>query len=219
MRKRIWTFLFALLCFLVTVFLGLFVLKYWIFYSTRSEIYRDIDTVPRFQTGLLLGARVYESGRLSPLLRDRADAVWGLYKASKVQKILVSGDNGRPDYDEVNAVKNYLLEKGVDGDDLFLDHAGFDTYDSLYRARDIFEVESLIIVTQGFHLPRALFLARHLGLDAVGFVSDRYSYSRGNVIREFFANGKAFFNIVFRSRPRFLGDSIPITGNSFDSWD
>lgn len=201
------------------LFLGLWGLRFWIVSSTNPLIFDDIDQVPDAQTGLLLGARVYSGGRLSPLLQDRADSTFDLYQANKIQKILVSGDNGQPDYDEVNAIKNYLLQKGVAEADLFLDHAGFDTYDSLYRARDIFEVDSLLIVSQSFHLPRALFLAHYLGLDAVGFSSDRYFSSSANNRREFFANGKAFLNVFTDSKPLYLGPAIPITGDSLKSWD
>jgi len=189
--------------------------------STKSQIYKDVNEVPSKQTALLLGALVYQNGGLSSTVKDRADTAIELYKAKKVEKILVSGDHGRKNYDEVNTIKDYLLKNGVQESDVFMDHAGFDTYDSLYRSDYIFEVESLIIISQEFHLPRSLYLANSLDIDAVGIVSDKQVYvtQSYNKRREFLATIKAFLDASFNTKPKFLGEKIPITGDSKKSWD
>jgi len=173
------------------------------------------------QTALVLGARVWGNGEMSDIFKDRVETAISLYKDGKVEKILVSGDHGRKDYDEVNTAKKYLLANGVTPEDIFLDHAGFDTYDSLYRARDIFLAESLIIVTQEFHLPRALYIANGLGIDACGISSDLHRYygetKRNN--REVLAKIKAWFDITFNSKPKYLGNQIPLSGSGLKSWD
>lgn len=191
--------------------------------ATNFKKYYDIDKVPNNQVGIVLGALVYKDGRMSDMLKDRCDTAYELYLSNKIKKILVSGDHGRIDYDEVNTIKDYLIKKGVIEDDLFLDHAGFDTYDSLYRARDIFKVKSLTIISQEFHLSRSIYLANSLGMDAIGFVADKQKYIGGtfsNRIREVISNIKAFIDIIFQASPRYLGDSIPINvSNAKLTWD
>lgn len=189
--------------------------------STALLMYSDVNGIPKKQVALVLGARVYASGKMADTLLDREKTAFALYEAKKVEKILVSGDHGRKDYDEVNAMKNYLLMRGVPARDIFLDHAGFDTYDSVYRAKNIFDVSSMIIVTQDFHLPRALYIATSLGLDAVGMKADlrQYVAAAYNDRREVFARVKAFFDVTFHMPSKFLGEPIPITGDSKKSWD
>ena len=179
------------------------------------------NEVPEAQAALVLGARVWPSGNMSSIFMDRANVAWQLYTEGKVQKILISGDHGRQGYDEVNTAKDFLLNKGIPKEDIFLDHAGFDTYDSLYRARDIFEAESLIICTQEFHLPRAVYIGKALGLNVYGVSTDLQLYvgeTRRN-IREMLARGKAMADILFDSKPKFLGPAIPLSGDSSLSWD
>ena len=180
--------------------------------STRSYIYKNISDVPEAETGLLLGAAVLSNGNLSGALRDRADTAISLYKAKKVKKILVTGDNSRVEYNEVNPVRNYLLKAGVLEGDIVLDYAGFDTYSSMYRSRDIFLTENIIIITQSFHLPRAVFIARNLNMNATGVSADNgHMYSVKNSIRETFANIKAVLNLLVGREPKFLGQKKPIT--------
>jgi len=166
---------------------------------------------------MVLGASVVR-GAPSPILRARADAAIALYKAEKVQKILVTGDNGALSHDEVTPVRKYLLDAGIPAGDIFLDHAGFDTYSSMYRARDVFAVDSMIIVTQDFHLPRAVFLARHLGLTAYGFVADGGEGKVYSYLREVPASVKALGNLLVGRVPKYLGDTIPITGDGSTTW-
>lgn len=206
----------ALMAFVFTVIVNIYILK-----TSDNFIYKKIADVPSKQVALILGARVYASGRMSDVMLDRAKTGVELYKAHKVRKILISGDHGTDGYDEVNAIKNYFLDMNVPKEDIFLDHAGFDTYDSVYRARDIFKVSSIIIVTQDFHLPRAVYLAHALGEDAVGFSADKQKYVSQNYnnFREIFSRMKAFLDVSIHAKPKFLGEAIPITGDSMLSWD
>lgn len=188
--------------------------------SSRNKIF-DLNDAPPKQAVLVLGARVWENGEMSDIFKDRVQTAIDLYKSDKVEKILVSGDHGRKEYDEVNAAKKFLLEKGISPDDIFLDHAGFDTYDSLYRAKEVFKAESLIISTQDFHLPRALYIAEKLGIDACGVSSDlhRYKGEQQRETREKLAKIKAWLDVTFMAKPKFLGEPIPLSGKGQNSWD
>jgi SanA protein len=181
--------------------------------TTKSSIYNNVEVVPHTQTALIPGASVTGNGQLSPVLQDRADAAIILYNKRKVDNILVSGDNSTSTYNEVNPVQNYLIAHKVLPQDIFLDYAGFDTYSTMYRARDIFLVGSTTIVSQNFHLPRALYIAHNLGVVAFGFNADNGHYLAKNYIREFLANSKAIFNLVFHTKPKYLGKVEPVTKN------
>ena len=172
---------------------------------------------PRADVALILGASV-SRGAPSPVLADRADTAIVLYKNGAVKKILVTGDNGTLSHDEVTPVKNYLLDHGVRAEDIFLDHAGFDTYSSMYRARDIFGVHSLIITTQDFHMPRALWIARALGLTAYGVETGRSEGSVYDSLREIPASLKALADVFFHRVPQYLGEEIPIEGDGQSTW-
>ncbi len=186
--------------------------------TAKPHIYQSSEMLSHKQVALVLGARVFSNGNLSLMMQDRADQGIALYKSGKVEKILVSGDHGTKQYDEVNTIRNYMIKQGIPPEDIFMDHAGFDTYNSMYRARDIFKVKSLIVVTQEFHLPRAIFLAKQLGLDAAGLVADAHQYTarskRFSAVREVPACVKAFLEgAVFKPEPHFLGEVIPISGD------
>ena len=176
-----------------------------------------VDSVPRTEVALVLGASVYR-GKPSPVLAERADVAVALYRANKVSKILVTGDNGALSYDEVTPVRKYLLGAGIPSQDIFLDHAGFDTYSSMYRAREVFLARSLTIVTQDFHLPRALWIARRLGLDAYGIVAAGGENSPSDYIREIPAAIKALLNVLTDRQPKYLGPTIPLSGNGEETW-
>lgn len=179
------------------------------------------DNLPQAQAVLVLGAKVKSDGKMSQMLEDRVATGLQIYKTGKVQKILVSGDHGTENYDEVNTMKKYLLNAGVPQEGIFLDHAGFDTYDSMYRAREIFHVRSMIVVTQKFHLPRAIFIARSLGIEAKGYAADLRTYPGMylNESREILARIKAWLDISTSAKPKFLGPVIPIEGDGRISWD
>ena len=164
---------------------------------------------------LVLGARVWDNGSPSGVLEDRLDTGISAYQAGVSDRLLMSGDHGQDDYDEVNAMKDYALEQGIPSENIFMDHAGFSTYESVYRARDIFQVKTVLIVTQEYHLYRALYIARALGLDAYGVAADRSVYSGivGFEAREILARVKDFFYTLIQPLPTYLGDVIPITGD------
>lgn len=176
---------------------------------------RPAGEVRPAQVVLVPGAYVLPDGRPSTMVEDRLLAAYELYRGGKVKKILLSGDHGTVEYDEVNAMRRFLEEKGVPAEDIFMDHAGFDTYDSMYRARDLFQVRSAVVVTQGFHLPRAVWLARRMGLEAEGVVADRWIYAGAGYyeVREILARVKAFMEWAVHRKPVFLGPVIPITGD------
>jgi vancomycin permeability regulator SanA len=164
---------------------------------------------------LVLGAGVWEDGRPSMMLADRLKQGIELYKSGVSDRLLMSGDHGRMEYDEVNVMKDYAVERGVPSGHIFMDHAGFSTYDSMYRARDIFGAKKIIIVTQKYHMYRALYIARALGLEAYGVNSDprEYQGQRYREIREFAARIKDFFFVVIKPEPTYLGDAIPVSGD------
>ena len=171
---------------------------------------------PEADAVLILGARVYSETRVSPMLHDRLTAGLALYEAGKAPKIIVSGDNGQEEYDEVNAMKTFLIERGVPPEDIFMDHAGFSTYESLYRARAIFGVDRAIVVTQGYHLKRAVYVGRALGVDAYGVASDPRAYAGAEryEAREKLARAKDFVLVhTSRPKPTYLGEPFPITGD------
>lgn len=174
----------------------------------KNMLDNDYDAI------LVLGAGL-KNGKPSPVLKDRLDIAYELYNEGYSNKIIVSGDHGKKYYDEVNVMKNYLLDKGVESNNIFMDHAGFSTYDSIYRAKEIFLANKIIIVTQQFHLYRSLYIAKHLKLDAVGVSATLRDYS-GSVkfeIREILARDKDFVKSIFKPEPKYLGDVVPVFGD------
>ncbi|MFH1200896.1 MAG: ElyC/SanA/YdcF family protein [bacterium] len=211
--KRCLTFLvWGVLAVLVFIFVS----NQVIYLGSKSYIYKNIKDVKEAQVVLIPGAAVLKNGQISPIFKDRVDKAIELYQAKKVSKILVSGDNSTVAHNEVNPVLDYLLLKDVPRVDIFLDHAGFDTYSSMYRARDIFQVSSIIISTQSFHLPRAVFIARMLGIKASGLSADTGNILFKNYLREIFADEKAIFDLLFHVQPKYLGEAMPIKGNGRD---
>jgi SanA protein len=151
------------------------------------------------------------------MLEERAKTAFDLYKSGLVKKLLVSGDNRTATYNEVMPIRKYLLESGVPADDIFTDFAGLNTYDSMYRARKIFGATDVLVVSQSFHLPRAIYAARNVGLNAYGVPADiEGSYFRNNT-REIFATAKTFFKVVTQAESLFLGREISIEGDGRDS--
>lgn len=180
------------------------------------------SAVPRAQVALVLGAQVKPDGRPSAMLADRIAAAADLHRAGRVEKLLLSGDHGRVRYDEVGTMRRALLRRGVPAEDLFTDHAGFDTWDSAQRARRVFEARSVVVVTQRFHLSRALFAARRGGLEATGYPADRrQGYGRVMTklrVREWLARVKVAGDAVTGAQPRFLGPRIAVEGDGRRSW-
>lgn len=196
----------------ISVFLGV---QIYIVQSTKNYILSDSSDASESDAVMILGAKVYNNGKPSPVLKDRLDYGYELYMQGKAKKILVSGDHGQEDYDEVNVMKNYLMEKGVPREDIFMDHAGFNTYDSMYRAKTIFGIESLLICTQEFHIVRSVYIARKLEIEAYGYpCEDKAIYNMFQLnLRESFARVKAIIDTTVKRKPKYLGDVIPISGN------
>jgi SanA protein len=202
------TFLIMLLC------------QFWVWQVSSGHLFHRVEDLPSAYTVMVLGARVHPSGP-SIILRDRLDKALEAYRRGKAKRFLLTGDHGQKEYDEVNAMMDYLVKKGVPSSDIFLDHAGFDTYNSMARAKQIFEVDSLVVVTQEFHLARSVFIARSKGLHAVGLVADKNPYKTIYYLwfRESLARVKASMEVLFQQSPVYLGEKIPITGDSQKSYD
>ena len=167
-----------------------------------------------FDCILVLGAGIVR-GRPSDMLADRLLAAVELYQLGVAPKILVSGDHGSTDYDEVNVMKNYVIEQGVPSEDVFMDHAGFSTYDSVYRAINIFGAEKILIVTQRYHLYRAVYIAKHLGAEALGVNSDPRTYIGQPLreCRELAARVKDFVMCIFKPQSSVMGSPISLDGD------
>ena len=165
-----------------------------------------------FDCIMVLGAGLWD-GEPSPMLQERLDFGLKAYETGCSEKLLMSGDHGREEYDEVNKMKDVAIENDVLADNIFMDHAGFSTYESMYRARDIFQVEKMVIVTQTYHLYRAVYDARKLGIDAYGFAAERLEYPITNDVREALARTKDFFYCIIEPEPTYLGEEIPISAS------
>ena len=164
---------------------------------------------------IILGAQVKEGGQLSLMLKERVDMGIELYKAGVTNRLIMSGDHGSDEYDEVNAMKDYAIMAGVPSEHIFMDHAGFCTYDSMYRAKEIFQVESAIVVTQEYHLYRAVYNAKAMDMDVKGVFCDKevYAGDKYRKLRESLARVKDFGYCIIKPEPKYLGEVIPISGN------
>lgn len=169
----------------------------------------DVDCI------IVLGCQVRSDGSLSDMLSDRLTRGVQLYHEGAAPKIIMSGDHGRTNYDEVNAMKSFAVDNNVPSEDVFMDHAGFSTYETMYRAREIFKAKKVVIVTQEYHLYRAIYIANELGLEAYGVSADLRSY-RGQIkrdVREVLARCKDYAMCLFKPEPTYLGDAIPVSGS------
>ncbi len=179
-------------------------------------VFSSVERAPHANAILVLGASVAR-GIPSPVLAERTDTAIALYQSGKAPKILVTGDSADISHDEVTPVRKYLTQAGIPSSDIFLDHAGFDTYSSMYRARDVYQSKSLLIVTQDFHMPRALWIARRLGIPAYGVVAGSggsiYDYTR-----EIPASTKALIDVIFERVPTHLEPIVPLSGDGAATW-
>ncbi len=169
----------------------------------------DVDCI------LVLGCQVKDNGTPSDMLKDRLTRGIELYEAGAAPRMLMSGDHGREEYDEVGTMKQWAIDSGIPSENIFMDHAGFSTYESMYRAKEIFEADKIIIVTQEYHLYRALYIADKLGIEAYGVSSDYHTYAgqSGRELREILARCKDFATTIFKPEPTYLGEAIPVSGN------
>ena len=191
-----------------------FIINAYVVSSTKNQIVdiNDIDSINDVDVIIVLGCRAYEYGP-SMMLAERLNTGISIYNKIGT-KLLLSGDHGTFEYDEVNAMRDYTLEKGINSKDIFMDHAGFSTYESIYRAKEIFLAKKIIIVTQEYHLYRSLYIANKLGLEAVGVSAPKiYSGQEMRDIREILARNKDFVKVMFKPEPTYLGETIPISGD------
>ena len=208
----LWLFILALL--VVAIPVGI---NDWVIQSTASRIVtvekatalQDVECI------VVLGCAVRPDGTPSPMLAERLDRGVELYENGAAPKLLMSGDHGRVEYDEVNAMKDYAMAKGIPSEDIFMDHAGFSTYESMYRAKEIFRCDRIIAVTQSYHLHRGIANARAMGMQAVGISSDQRTYARQWYfdLRETVARVKDTVYGLAKPQPTCLGKAIPIFGN------
>lgn len=205
-----------IIIFIITIAIIILGINLYVILSTKKQIIEeekytelsDIDCI------IILGAGIVE-GKPSHMLEDRLLEGIKLYQNNISNKIIMSGDHGRKEYDEVNVMKNYAIQKGVPSENIFMDHAGFSTYESIYRARDIFKARKVVIVTQKYHLYRALYIANQLGIEAYGVGADPRQYV-GRIyreMREILARNKDFIKCIFKPEPTYLGETIPVNGN------
>ena len=218
MKKRILIIILVILMLIsVTGVLLVFGVNAYVKGSSRDYIItpeqavalNDVDCI------IVLGCLVKNNGEPSDMLSDRIQRGIELYNQGASPKIIMSGDHGTVEYDEVNTMKQVAVESGIPSSDVFMDHAGFSTYESIYRAKEIFGAEKIIIVTQEYHLYRALYIARALGIEAYGVDADYRTYwgQAKRDLREVLARCKDFATVIFKPEPTYLGDKILISGD------
>jgi len=205
------------LCFAIPISLGALAINQYVKHVGGKRIIsagdaaklEDVDCI------IVLGCLVYSNGTPSDSLADRLTVGVELYKTGAASKIIMSGDHGKTSYNEVQVMKNYAVNLNVPSEDIFMDHAGFSTYESIYRAKEVFCAKKIIIVTQEYHIYRALYIAKQLGLDAYGVSSDLHKYvnQTDHDVREALARVKDFLTGVFKPKPTYLGETIPVSGN------
>lgn len=196
---------------LIGIFILVFAINYFVIQTTKTSIFSQ-NKIQAMHTGIVLGAGIRYDGTLSDILKDRADTAIELFQAGKIEKILVSGDNGTMEHNEVVPTQKYLISQGIPKNIIFLDYAGFDTYDSMYRAKHIFHVKSAIIITQNFHLARSVYLCQKMGIECVGTSADKHHYIKiaQFTMREWISRVKAVWEILIKAKPKFLGEIIDI---------
>jgi len=202
-----------LLLIAVFLLLGLIITNYTMIYQAKGKVYNSISEVPKNKVGLLLGTgKFLSNGHINLYYTYRINATVALYKAHKIEFVLISGDNGSKSYDEPTTFKEDLIAKGIPDDKIFLDYAGFRTLDSVVRAKAIFGQDSITIISQQFHNERAIYLAKHHNINAIAFnaknVQSRYGLRVQ--LREYLARAKASIDVLFNVEPKFLGEKIDI---------
>ena len=179
----------------------------------EGKLYSDVDSIPYRRTGLLLGTSRYTHGsHINPFYKYRIQAAAQLLKSGKITYIIVSGDNSRKDYDEPSEMRADLIAEGVDSTRIYMDDAGFRTFDSMIRAREIFSQDSITIISQPFHNERALYIAKREGIEAIAFNARNVSHRAGlfTSVREHFARVKVFVDYAMGKKPKFLGEKIKV---------
>ncbi|WP_222166516.1 SanA/YdcF family protein [Edaphocola aurantiacus] len=191
-------------------------LVYGIKKKVNPLCYSNIEKLPQTYTAIIFGAGI-RNNKPSAYLQDRLDAGIELYKSGKVKRLLLSGDNGQDEYDELTVMKEYCTAHGIPAEDIFVDYAGFDTYSTVYRAKDLFKVDEAIMISQNYHLDRAVYLGEAMGIKSYGYAADReggYALMQKNKMREYLALLKSFADVHIGRKPRFHGGDINIHGPS-----
>ena len=214
--KKIFKILKILLIIVLISIIITIIINYYIINTSKKRILKEEDysKLNNIDCILILGAGIW-GDKPSPMLQDRLDEGIKLYKKGLSSKIIMSGDHGKEEYDEVNVMKSYAIKKGVPSKDIFMDHAGFSTYESVYRSKEVFKVKKMIIVTQKYHLYRALYIADRLDINAYGVNSNPKKYS-GQIfreVREILARNKDFIYTIIKPKPTYLGESINVSGS------
>ncbi|MEX0288770.1 MAG: vancomycin high temperature exclusion protein [Flavobacteriaceae bacterium] len=210
MKKK---YRYALGIIVAVPFLMLLICNLVIEYSADGKTYSDISSIPKNKVGLVLGtSKKIASGAANPYYSYRINATIALYEAGKVDFVLVSGDNGSKYYNEPNTFKKDLVKGGIPEDKIFLDYAGFRTLDSMVRAKEIFGLDSVTVISQKFHNERAIYLAKKKGLHAIGFNARDITGQQGQKVhlREYFARVKVFLDLMLNTQPRFFGEKVEI---------
>ena len=212
MRKMIKYIIMLILIFGVSVL----AINFFVKIVTKNRILKkeEYSKLENIDCIIVLGAGIW-GDKPSPMLEDRLKEAISLYNQNVSSKIIMSGDHGKEDYDEVNIMKEYAIEQGVASEDIFMDHAGFSTYESMYRAKEVFEANKIVIVTQKYHLYRALYIAKQLGIEAYGVNSNprKYVGATYREDREIIARDKDFIKCIFKPQPKYLGETIPVNGD------
>lgn len=190
-----------------------FIINFYIIFRTKNQILESVEEAD-VDCILVLGAGV-RNGKPTDMLADRLLTAIDLYNKKVAPKIIMSGDHSKRNYDEVNIMKAFAIEKGVPSTDIFMDHAGFSSYDSLYRAKEIFEAKKIVIVTQKYHLYRSLYIANKLGLESYGVSANlrKYIGQSYREVREILARDKDFIKCIFKPKSTYLGEVIPVNGD------
>ena len=215
MKKKI--YIIIAVSVILVVLLSVFSVNYCVKSISSKKIIspEKITEINNADCIIILGCGVKFNGQPSMMLADRLERGIDLYKQGVAPKIIMSGDHGQIEYDEVNTMKQFAIDKNIPSEDIFMDHAGFSTYESMYRAKEIFKAQSIVIVSQEYHLYRAIYLAEKLGIEAYGVNADYrlYGGEKYREAREILARFKDFFKTVFKPEPTYLGETIPVSGN------
>jgi len=204
-------FVLSSLILIIIAFITIVVCDRIISKAAEGKLYNDVETIPYRKVGLLLGtSRTLANGNINPYYWYRVQAAAELIKKGKIKYLIISGDNGRKDYNEPEAMKMDLSGMGIDTSVIYLDYAGFRTFDSIVRLKDIFSQDSVTIISQPFHNERAIYIASREGIDAIGYnardVSKKFGFRI--MLREKFARVKVFWDYLFGTKPKFLGQKI-----------
>ena len=215
MKKKI--YIIIAVSVILVVFLSVFSINYCVKSVSGKKIIspEKITEINNADCIIILGCGVKFNGQPSMMLADRLERGIDLYKQGVAPKIIMSGDHGQIEYDEVNTMKQFAIDKNISSEDIFMDHAGFSTYESMYRAKEIFKAKSVVIVSQEYHLYRAIYIAEKLGIEAYGVNADYrlYGGEKYREAREILARVKDFFKTIFKPEPTYLGETIPVSGN------